>query len=83
MNLIKTQVQCRGCQRAATIELAMPGLFSPRQVPFKCARCGSQLVAEVKRRWFQSKIDVRVKMVQHTKTLLSILNKRAARQNHA
>lgn len=76
MKLIKTQVQCKGCQRNHTIECNYPGLFSKVLAPWKCARCGSQLLAEIKKPWFQPKILIKVTMVQHSKTLLNMLNRR-------
>lgn len=82
MKLIKIGVNCRGCQKGVALDCEYPGLFSTRHVPFKCARCGSKLVAEIRRHLFSKKLDCRVKMVEHTKTLLNILKRRGpARPN--
>jgi hypothetical protein len=78
MKLITTKVSCRGCNTAAILELKQPGYFSPAFVPFKCTKCGSKLLAEIRREWFQNKINIRVKMLAHTQTLLNMLKRRQA-----
>lgn len=82
MKLIKVRVNCRGCSKGADIECEHPGLFGTRNAPFKCSKCGSKLLAEIRKPIFSKKIEIRVKMLEHTKTLLNILKRRGiARPN--
>lgn len=76
MKLIKTQVQCRGCQKCVTVECKYPSVFSKTLIPWKCAKCGSKLLAEIRKPWFTQKIEIRIKMVEHTQTLLNMINRR-------
>lgn len=78
MKLIRTKVNCRGCDTGTLIELQTPGLFSSSFIPFKCTKCGSKCLAEIKREWFKKKIHIRVKMIAHTQTLLNMLQRRHA-----
>lgn len=76
MKLYKTKVNCRGCQKGAVITFEEPSTMMASIIPFTCEKCGSELVAHVKRKWFQDKIDIKVNMVKHTQTLLNILKRR-------
>jgi hypothetical protein len=83
MKLIKVQVQCRGCKKGVALECEHPSLFKARNVPFKCFKCGSKLLAEIRKPWFKRNVEVRVSMLEHTKTLLNILKRRGLARPHA
>lgn len=85
MKLIQIRVNCRGCNTGHSLETKYPGLFTKSVAPFKCTRCGSSLIAEIKAPIFnRKKIEIRVKMIKHTQTLLNILNRRKiSAKNHA
>lgn len=84
MKLLSTRVNCRGCQSGETVQFQSPRLFGSRYVPFTCKKCGSKCVAEIKREWLKNKINVRIKMITHTQTLLNILKKRRSHaKNHS
>lgn len=78
MKLITTKVNCRGCETSAIIECKSPSLFAPAFIPFKCTKCGSKCLAEIRREWFKKKIHIRVKMIAHTQTLMNMLQRRHA-----
>lgn len=76
LKLITTTVQCRGCQHPCTLEFQEPSLFGTALVPFKCKKCGSKCVTAVKKHLLNKKIEIKTSMVQHTKTLMSMLKRR-------
>lgn len=78
MNIITTKVNCRGCQTGATLKFKSPSVFSKAEVPFTCKKCGSELMATVKRDFLRRKIMIKVNMINHTQTLLNILKRRQA-----
>lgn len=76
MKFITTKVNCRGCQNQEIIECAEPGIIIPTVTIFKCKKCGSKCAANISRSITRRKIMVKVNMIEHTKTLLNILNRR-------
>lgn len=76
MKIATTRVQCRGCQTTETIKFKAPSLLSPATIPFKCKKCGSECVAEIRRGLSSKQIKVKVNLIQHTQTLLNILKRR-------
>ncbi len=74
--LLTTKVECRGCQKQEIIEFSKPVMFLTTVIPFTCKKCGSKNAAHVNKSLFKNQLRVKVNMIQHTKTLLHILNKR-------
>lgn len=83
MRIATTKVQCRGCQAAATLKFEAPSFFQTAKVPFTCKKCGSDLLAFIKKEPFRDRIAIKVNMVKHTQTLLNILKRRGNAQSNA